>query len=186
MLTTCIFNQVTNMKTTKATQSGRTAGLTGWLGIVLWLFLNAGIVNAQGKTSTVMENKALIRKGFEQWATGTGNFFDLLADDMQWIITGSTPLSKTYTGKKQFMEEVIDPLNQRLSRKIVPSLTELYADGNVVIAVWDGKATATDGKPYNASYCWLMEIQHGKITRVTAFLDGIEFAGIMSRIALSK
>ncbi|MFD2571930.1 nuclear transport factor 2 family protein [Spirosoma soli] len=174
------------MKTIEAAPSGRLVGLMGGWGIALWVLLNAGMVNAQDKTSTVMENKALIRNGFDQWAAATGNFFDLLADDMQWTITGSTPLSKTYMGKKQFMDEVITPLNDRLSKKIVPSLRELYADGDVVIALWDGQATATDGKPYNASYCWTMQVQHGRIIRVVAFLDGIEFADIMSRIALPK
>jgi ketosteroid isomerase-like protein len=39
-----------------------------------------------------MENKQLIQNGFDSWANKTGNFFDLLADDVQWTITGSAPL----------------------------------------------------------------------------------------------
>lgn len=105
-------------------------------------------------------------------------FFDLLADDMNWTITGSTSLSKTYTNKKQFLDEVIDPLNQR----IIPHINALYADEDVVIALWDGVATANDGKPYNATYCWNMEMKNGKIINVVAFLDGIEFQDIINRL----
>lgn len=126
-------------------------------------------------------NKKIIREGFNRWANGTGSFFDLLSDDVQWTITGSTPLSKTYTSKKQFMEEVIIPLNQRLSKKIVPSLWGLFAEGDKVIALWDGKATAADGKPYNMSYSWYMCMKDGKIISVVAFLDDIAFADIMKR-----
>lgn len=56
--------------------------------------------NAQEQKTTIMENnKKIIQTGFDQWANHTGSFFDLLADDLQWTITGSTPLSKTYTSK---------------------------------------------------------------------------------------
>jgi ketosteroid isomerase-like protein len=138
-------------------------------------------------TKTVMEtNKELVREGFANWANGTGSFFDLLADDVQWTITGSMYLSKTYTSKKQFLDEVIDPLNERLSKRIVPKVTGIYADGDMVIVIWDGTATATDGKPYNASYSWNMEMKNGKIVRVIAFLDGIEFQDIMTRLQPAK
>jgi uncharacterized protein len=140
------------------------------------------LVSAQNQNSNIMENKKLIQQGFENWAKGTGSFFDLLADNVQWTITGSTPLSKTYTSKKQFMAEVIAPLNDRLFKKIVPKVSALYADGDMVIAIWDGRATAIDGKPYNATYEWNMQIKNGKIVKVTAFLDEIEFSDIMTRL----
>ena len=127
-------------------------------------------------------NKELVSESFAKWANGTGSFFDLLADDLQWTITGSTYLSKTYTSKKQFLDEVINPLNERLSKRIVPKVTGLYVDGDMVIALWDGKATATDGRPYNASYSWNMEMKESKIFRVIAWLDGIEFQDIMTRL----
>jgi uncharacterized protein len=138
---------------------------------------------AQVKNSNIMENnKQLVREGFEKWANHSGSFFDLLADNLQWTITGSTPLSKTYHSKKQFMDEVINPLNDRLAKLIVPKVTGIYADGDMVTVLWDGKATAKDGKPYNATYCWNMELKNNKIVKVIAFLDGIEFADIMSRL----
>jgi hypothetical protein len=133
---------------------------------------------------TTENNKKVIREGFDKWASGTGSFFDLLADDMQWQITGSTVLSKSYTGKKQFIEEVIVPLNQRLTKKIVPAVKYLFAEGDWVVALWDGQATAADGKPYNMSYAWFMQLKEGKITNVIAFLDGIKFDDILRRIPL--
>lgn len=154
--------------------------------LTLAIICMPGWLMAQNKTALMENNKRIIRDGFNKWANGSGSFFDLLADDLQWTIAGSTPLSKTYTSKKQFMDEVIDPLNQRLSKKIVPKLSGLYVDGDMVIALWEGKATAIDGRPYNAAYSWNMELKNDKIVRVTAFLDGIEFADIMKRIHINK
>ena len=155
------------------------------LGIALSV-IPKGTLAQINKGNNAMENKKLIQQGYDNWANGTGSFFDLLAEDVLWTITGSTPLSKTYTSKKQFMNEVIIPLDDRLSKKIIPKVIGLYADADMVTAIWSGKATATDGKPYNATYCWNIQVKNGKIVNVMAFLDGIEFADIMNRIRVTK
>ncbi|MBD0255885.1 MAG: nuclear transport factor 2 family protein [Cytophagales bacterium] len=80
------------------------------------------------------------------------------------------------------MDEVITPLNVRLSKKIVPTVRRLYADGDWVVALWEGKATARDGKPYSVTYSWHMRLAQGRIVEVIAFLDTLEFADIMSRV----
>jgi len=132
------------------------------------------------------ENKELIREGFAKWASGTGSFFDLLADDAEWTITGSSPVSKTYFSRKQFLEEVIAPLNERLSVRIVPKVRGIYADGDMVIALWDGTATAKDGQPYRNTYSWHMTMKNGRIVKAVAFFDTIVVADLWKRIPVSK
>ncbi|MNX74618.1 hypothetical protein D3C86_1060640 [compost metagenome] len=150
---------------------------------ILALLAGAGFSVA---AQTSIENKKIIKAGFERWAKGEGSFFDLLTDDVKWTINGSAPLSKTYPNKKQFLDEVINPLNERLSQKIVPTLKNLYAEGDIVIALMDGRATAKDGLSYNMSYAWFMQMKHGKIIQVNAFLDAIQFADIINRIPVEK
>ncbi|WP_231589915.1 nuclear transport factor 2 family protein [Methanosarcina siciliae] len=132
------------------------------------------------------KNKEIINEGFAKWASGAGDVFDLLTDDMEWTIIGSSPVSKTYTNRKQFLEEVITPLNERLSVKIVPRVRGIYADGDMVIALWDGTATAKDGKPYNNTYSWYMTMKNGRIVKVVAFFDTIALADLWKRIPVSK
>jgi uncharacterized protein len=129
-----------------------------------------------------IKNKQIIQEGFDQWANGAGSFFDLLSDDVVWTITGNSPISKTYTSRDQFLEEAIAPLNERLTQKIVPELRKLYADGDMVIALWDGKAIAMDGIPYNNTYSWYMKMKGKKITEVVAFFDTIELAKLWERV----
>lgn len=141
-------------------------------------------LTAQNQIKIMETNKQLIQKGFDQWADGSASFFDLLAEDVTWTITGNSPISKRYTSRKQFLEEAIAPLNERLSKKIIPTLTGLYADGDMVIALWDGKATAKDGIPYNNTYSWNMKIKGDKIIEVVAFFDTIDLAKIWERITI--
>jgi uncharacterized protein len=141
---------------------------------------------AQNQNSTMKKNKALVQKGFDKWTNGTGNFFELLDDDVVWTITGKSPISKRYYGRKQFMEEAIAPLNERLSQLIVPTLSGIYADGDMVIALWNGKATAKDGVPYNNTYSWHMKMKDGKIIEVIAFFDTIDLAELWERVPVTK
>lgn len=151
----------------------------------LWVGIMALVIgppaNAQ-VTATEARNKELIRRAFDQWTTGRGNFFDLLTDDVQWTITGSSPFSKTYTSKRQFIDETVTPLSVRLAKPIVPSVRNLYADGDVVVAIWDGATTAKDGKPYRNSYSWVMTLKNGRITNVIAFLDLMAYTDVFNRI----
>ncbi|MEI2581261.1 nuclear transport factor 2 family protein [Scytonema sp. PRP1] len=136
--------------------------------------------------SNESQNKEIVREGFAKWANNTGSFFSLLADDVEWTITGRSPISKTYTSRKQFLEEAIAPINERLSVRIVPSLRGIYAEGDMVIALWDGTATAKDGKPYTNTYSWYMTMKNGRIVKVVAFFDTIELTDLWKRIPVSK
>ncbi|MBW4688011.1 MAG: nuclear transport factor 2 family protein [Komarekiella atlantica HA4396-MV6] len=166
-----------------------------WFGVTLLIIGLPTLVRAQKvagneviqvRTQKVVgneaQNKKLIQQTFEQWAKGNGNFFDLLTDNVQWTIAGSSPLSKTYIGKQQFINQTVTPLTSRLATPIVPKIREVYADGDVVIALWNGIATAKDGKPYRNTYCWVMTLKNGRITHVVAFLDLMEYMNVLKRI----
>ena len=92
-------------------------------------------------------NKALVQASFDRWRNGTGGPFELLADDAEWTIVGSSPLAKTYHGKSQFIDEVIDPFNARMAKPLVPTVRGIFADGDMVIILFDAAATTKDNKP---------------------------------------
>lgn len=142
------------------------------------------IANAQSVKDMEQQNKAIIEQAFKKWAEGTGNFFDLLDDHVEWRITGTCAISKVYTNSKQFIDEAIIPLNKRFKVKIVPKVRNIYTDGSTVIVIWDGKATATDGLPYNNTYSWYMTMKDGKIIKAIAFFDTIELDAIWNRIKI--
>ena len=128
------------------------------------------------------QNRALIVKGFEAWANGTGSPYDLLAEDASWTITGTSMAAKTYPTKEAFMREVIRPFNARMRTRLIPSVRKLYAEGDTVIAFFDAKGTAKDGQPYANTYAWIMDMKDGKIVRASAFFDSITFDNFWRRI----
>jgi uncharacterized protein len=132
---------------------------------------------AQAVTDKEAQNKRLVQQAFK------GNIFDLLTDDVQWTITGSSPLSKTYVGKQQFIDRTVTPLTSRFATPLVPKIRKVYADGDDVIVLWDGTATAKDNRPYRNTYCWIMTLKNRRITNVVAFLDLAAYTDVLNRIS---
>ena len=80
------------------------------------------------------------------------------------------------------MDQVIVPFNARLSTPLVPTVRGIYADGDMVIVLWEGAAMARDGKSYENAYSWYLKMRDGKIINATAFYDSIAFDDLWKRI----
>ena len=118
------------------------------------------------------ENKKLIQDVFDTWASGDGMaFFNTLAEDVQWTVIGTSPVSRTYTSRQAFVDGAAKPLTAKLAGPIQPTVVNIIAEGDNVVLQWEGKATTKAGKPYNNSYCWVMRITDGKVREGTAYID---------------
>ena len=118
------------------------------------------------------ENKKLIQDTFAAWADGDGMaFFNALAEDVQWTVIGTSPVSRTYTSRQAFVDGAAKPLTAKLAGPIQPTVVNIIAEGDNVVLQWEGKATTKAGKPYNNSYCWVMRIADGEVREGTAYID---------------
>jgi len=118
------------------------------------------------------ENKKLIQEAFAAWADGDGMaFFNLLAEDASWTVIGSCPISGTYVGRQQLIEDALKPQRAKLAGPPTPTVLNLIAEGDTVVIQWVGKGTTKSGQPYNNSYCYVVQIENGRIIRGTAYLD---------------
>jgi ketosteroid isomerase-like protein len=77
-------------------------------------------------------NKTLVRASFDRWAKGTGTPFELISPDAEWTIVGTSPLSKTYRPIQLFLDQVIHPFNARLRTPLVPTVRDIFADGDTL------------------------------------------------------
>ena len=135
------------------------------------LLLSVSLCLPTWASDNTAANQALIQKAFDDWRAGQGGIFQLLADDAVWVVAGSSPYSGTYRTREAFMEDAVKPITDKLATPIVPTVRQIVAQGPHVVVHWDGQATAKDGSRYENSYSWHMQLENGRITRVTAFLD---------------
>jgi uncharacterized protein len=114
------------------------------------------------------KNKEMVRAAFEAWRSGKSTVFDLLAPKGRWTIVGNSPVSRTY--RQKLLDTVITPFNAHMSRRLIPTVRSIYADGNTGIVLFDAEGTARDGKPYRNTYTWFMSMEGGANVEVTRFL----------------
>lgn len=139
-------------------------------------------VDAQATERIEQRNKEIVQQSFDDWRNKRGSFFDLLAPDATWTISGTGATAGTYR-KQALLDQVVNPTSARLSTPIVPTVRGIWADGDMVIALWDGEATARDGKPYRNTYTWYFRMQDGKAIEAIAFLDMQKFTDLWTRVA---
>ena len=131
-------------------------------------------------------NRAVIRNAFAAWQEGTGAIADVFAQDMVWRIEGHSVSSKEYTGAKAFVDDVLTPFGARFARgeRFRPvRVRSILADGDIVVVVWDGHGVSNDGRTYENSYAWILQMREGKVVDGTAFFDSISFNDLWSRVA---
>lgn len=157
------------------------AAVTAVVAVVL--FWMPGRAHAAPYTSLQARNLAVVQRGFDAWRDHTGSPYDALADDATWTITGNSLAARTYTGKEDFLANVIRPFNARMSVGLSPTIHQIYADGDTVIVQFDGDGVARDGRPYHNTYAWFLRLDDEKIVEATAYFDSIAFDDLWQRVS---
>jgi uncharacterized protein len=130
-------------------------------------------------------NRTIVRQAFEAWQKGTGSITELFATDMVWRIEGHSAVSGEFASRQELIDEVLNPFWARFSasdpfRPV--SIRAVYADGDTVIVLWDGRGTDRDGQPYESSHAWIMKLSAGQVIDGTAFYDSISFNDLWARV----
>jgi ketosteroid isomerase-like protein len=104
------------------------------------------------EVSTQDSNKAIVQASFDRWKSGNGSPFELLVPDAEWTTVGSSPLSKTYHSRKEFLDEVGGPFDARMSKPPVRTVCAAAtgAAGKTYAAMAGGKensAITRNGTP---------------------------------------
>lgn len=143
---------------------------------------NASAPDEAGHLGSEPDYRQTVSDAFDRWREGTGGPFELLADDARWTIVGSSPVSKTYQSKEEFLSEVIRPFNARMNQPLKPTLRQIHADRDTVIVLFDAESLCRDGKPYRNTYAWFIRFENTEAAEVTAFFDTRLFDEMWSRV----
>jgi ketosteroid isomerase-like protein len=118
------------------------------------------------------EHKQLLEAAFAEMATGNGQpFMDALADDVRWTVIGSSPWSRTYSGKREVLEELMRPLFSQFADQYKARAIRVIAEGDVVVVEARGQVNTKSGRPYNQTYCYVFRLADGQVRELTEYLD---------------
>ena len=130
-------------------------------------------------------NRRIATEAFEAWRDGTVPITDFFAPEMTWTIVGRSRASRSYASKQEFIDEVLAPFAARFPADAPfrpVDIRGVYADGDTVVVLWDGRGIATDGQPYDNTYAWFMTLRDGLVVDGTAFYDSKAFDELWTRV----
>jgi ketosteroid isomerase-like protein len=104
-------------------------------------------------------------------------FWDRVANDVDWTVEGTHPLAGRYHDKAQF----IDATFARLAGQAVPDgvkleVTHLYVDGDTTIAELHSTSKTKEGADFANDYCWVCRFEGDNIVEVRAHVDSMMVA----------
>jgi uncharacterized protein len=115
---------------------------------------------------------AYVQEIFRSLVSGDGKeFFDHVAEDVDWIVEGTHPLAGHYRSKSDFLAHTFEKLD-----KVLPQGAQLRVEHTLVSGDWAvvelrSDATAKNGLRFDNRYCWVCRIVNGTIVEVRAYLD---------------
>lgn len=118
-------------------------------------------------------SKAVVRDYMTTLATGDFHALrGFFAPDTTWTLAGDLPVSRTWTGP----EEILDDFVPQMVARLVPESLEmefegLIAEGEAVMAEWRTHGLATSGAIYDQHCLAIFTIRDGKITAVREYFD---------------
>lgn len=119
-----------------------------------------------------VENKELLRHAFVEVAKGNSQpFMELLADDVQWTIIGSTAWSRTYDGKQSVVDDLLRPLTKQLHGRNIIAAHRFIAEDDHVVVEGRGRNSTTAGVRYHNEYCWVFRLTDGRVSELTEYAD---------------
>jgi ketosteroid isomerase-like protein len=101
------------------------------------------------------------------------NPYRTLSDDVEFVVTGQTPLSGTWRGMRSVMEDFMSRAGPLMGRAPGHGLfpLEFIAQGRQVAVLARGRGSNAVGSPYNNSYFLWFDVAEGRITRYIEDFD---------------
>ncbi|MGK2868524.1 MAG: nuclear transport factor 2 family protein [Mycobacterium sp.] len=167
--------------TPELTRRGARAGIVLMTTVLLLIAMIGGSATSSARTGQQERNTQVVRDAFALGVGDGASFYSILAEDVQWTVARAVE-PRTYTSRAEFLRDGAGPILRRLDGPIRADVRQLIAEDDVVVAIWEGTATARDGRPYVNSYAWVMTMRDERVVRVTAYLDFVVLDELLARV----
>jgi uncharacterized protein len=130
---------------------------------------------------SVEQNKELVAKTWQALVAGDLKAaFANMSDEISWLIpAGAGELGGLKRGKAALLEFF------RAAAKMFPGglkteIRRVYGDGDTVIAELVNRGKLFNGRDYENEYCFIFELENGKVRRIREYVDTAKVRDLMS------
>lgn len=118
------------------------------------------------------QNRKIVEDAVAEWQSGNPDaFYQILDENVNWTVIGTTEVSGTYTSRQDFIDGAVRKIGKRIDGQVTPEIVDIVTEGDRLVFRWDGRGKMADGTPYSNRYSWAMTFKDGKVVEGTAYLD---------------
>ncbi|MFJ2773905.1 nuclear transport factor 2 family protein [Streptomyces sp. NPDC087300] len=127
-------------------------------------------MSVQDLTAT---SKAVVQAYMDTLMTGDIDALrGFFTPESTWTLAGDLPLSGTWTGPAEILDEFVPRMVARLRPETMEfSFMGLIAEGDRVLAEWNTRALAKTGGHYDQHCLAVFTVRDGRIASVREYLD---------------
>ena len=117
-------------------------------------------------------NKKLVQQIYEDSASRSGQtFFDNVADDVRWVVTGQYSWSGTFNGKEAVVNGLHGHVRSLLKERARTTAFNFIAEGDYVVVEAKGDNVSRAGPRYDNDYCMVWRLEGGRIKEIREYCD---------------
>ena len=118
------------------------------------------------------QNKEMVKATWTAFTAGDiKTAFGNMADNVSWLVPGTNP---AVAGVKRGKDEILkfmSSVGTIFPEGLKSEITRAYATEDAVILELTNRGKVSNGKQYENEYCFVFEIENGKIRRIREYAD---------------
>lgn len=117
-------------------------------------------------------NKSFVKETWQKLLGGDMEAgLESFSDDVTWFLTGKLEGVSGLKEGKDAVRAFLTGVGQAFPGGLRSEIRKAYADGDTVILELVNRGTSAKGKPYENEYCFVFELEGGKIRAVREYVD---------------
>jgi len=94
-----------------------------------------------------------------------------MSDEVSWLVAGELPNVSGLKKGKKAIGEFVGGISRAFPEGLQSEIRRTYCDGDTVIMELTNRGKAVNGKLYENEYCFVFELEGGKIRRIREYFD---------------
>jgi ketosteroid isomerase-like protein len=139
------------------------------------------LIRKEDTTMSVEANKQMVKSTWEAFVKGDlKTAFGNMSDEVSWLIPGNlSNLSGLRKGKPAILEFARNAA-RTFPNGLQTQINRVYGEGDTVILELTNRGKLANGRDYENEYCFVFELEAGKIRRVREYVDTQKAKELMS------
>ena len=121
------------------------------------------------------QNKEMVKAAWIAFGKGDlQTAFNSMADNVSWLIPGNIPgVSGVKRGKDE-ITKFASGVGAVFPEGLQTEITRAHATEDAVILELTNRGKVSNGKSYENEYCFVFELENGKIRRIREYVDTLK------------